>query len=104
MGHTKGPWKIEPGREITAQSTRYEGEEFLVAKVAWRPTQTEMHANAALISAAPNMLAALRLAEWGGHADDEERYCPVCFNNKCNGHAKDCELALAIAMAEGRAA
>ncbi len=99
---TPGPWKIEPGREITAQSTRYEGEEILVAKVSWRPTQAEMRANATLISASPNMYAALKLAEWGGHADDEEHYCPVCFNKKRCGHARGCELALSIAKAEGR--
>lgn len=43
------------------------------------------------------MLAALKLAEWGGQGMHE---CPVCGNKDVRGHEPDCKLAAAIREGE----
>lgn len=58
----------------------------------------------ALIAAAPALLEALKLAEWGGTvALSVESKCPVCGGLMTMSHRPDCKLAAALAKAEGRA-
>lgn len=75
----------------------------------------EAYANAVLYAAAPELLEALREVEWAGLEDDPDGgyycACPSCGGGHPDdpatpegyvGHTEDCELAAAIAKAEGR--
>lgn len=66
-----------------------------------------MNANAALMTAAPDLLAALRQVEWAGTERDEDgsefEVCPWCGNQQDFWHLEGCALADAIAKAIGGA-
>jgi hypothetical protein len=60
-------------------------------------------ANARLIAAAPDLLAACEDVEWVSMNDDgpEMIACPMCYHSKEEGHKSDCRLSAAIARARG---
>ena len=66
--------------------------------------ETEAEAIAAwnLLVAAPDLLAALKEAEWHGVDFQNRDACPLCYARKGGDHGMDCKLAAAIAKAEGR--
>jgi rubrerythrin len=51
------------------------------------------------------LLAALRAVEWGRTSAEWDRehgdVCPSCGGRKEKGHAPNCQLAAALALAEG---
>lgn len=64
----------------------------------------DVNANARLIAAAPDLLAALEAVEWiavpaGYGSFDLE--CPWCDMRKSSGHTDDCQRQTAIAKARG---
>lgn len=71
--HTPGPWEAcDPGdySDFDGNSRVILGDDMRIAVVQWSPANAEMDdANARLIAAAPDMLAALKnVAEgWGDH-------------------------------------
>lgn len=65
----------------------------------------EVVANARLISAAPDLLEALKAIEWVATEDSSrEDFCPSCDRLRQYGHTETCGTAAAIAKAEKRAA
>jgi hypothetical protein len=54
-----------------------------------------------LLSTNDALLAALKLAEWGG-TDGYGPSCPVCDSDEKRGHEKNCNILLAMAAAEGK--
>jgi len=63
MAHTPGPWEVNLGTEIFKQTERGN---LLVARVSTfyvGPFRGQEHANACLIAAAPDLLAACELAK-----------------------------------------
>jgi hypothetical protein len=82
--HSPGPWKVygrEGGFGFTIEATDEDGDEF---PVVWEMGGIDDEANARLIAAAPELLAALeRLIEFGGHVRG-------CKENPCS---VDCILA-----------
>lgn len=112
--HTPGPWEAIPGGIV-----REAGKSRLIADCYargfgdWRG-EAQRDADAHLIAAAPNLLAALRAVEWAGLEDDPDGgyygACPSCGGGDPDnpatpedhvGHTEDCELAAAIARATG---
>lgn len=92
MQHTPGPWRVEP-EGIFAE---IEGSEYVVA--VWDEddglSMEEMEANANLIAAAPDLLAAAK-----------ESKCGCSLRERDSGHKVGCwkpALDSAIAKAEGR--
>jgi hypothetical protein len=63
------------------------------------PTRTQAEYDARLIAAAPDLYQVIKAVEW---VDIDGPRCPSCFSSNEFGHSKDCELASAIAKAEGR--
>lgn len=103
-GHTPGPWRTDPNYYIyvwAADSKMvadlpFEPEETFIARmrgVGRGATPAEQKANAHLIAAAPDLLAALRL--WDNGCYVEGGPYPDC---DCYG----CRTRRAIAKAEGR--
>jgi hypothetical protein len=107
-GHTPGPWTYDaeaaeilpgPGTDKNFVGRFHSGRND--AGNDARPTK----ADAALIAAAPEMLAALESLEWAGYHEDHYSLCPSCGNRKLARnpkHKEDCLLANAIAKAEGK--
>lgn len=66
VGHTPGPWSSEPGNAITADfggvgvAILEPIDDFWCGDCSRYPTPEEMAANARLIAAAPELLAALK--------------------------------------------
>ena len=102
--HTKGPWKLEAGRSVVTESGT-----FYVTygkdkhrNPLWLSSFSELDANARLISAAPDMLAALK---W---ADDALAFCAekdgdINFWNEGGvGYEAKIAVTSAIAKAERR--
>jgi len=59
--HTPGPWQLE-GEVVSSESNK------VIHVPPWSPRHPELHANAQLIAAAPDLLAACERvieAEWG---------------------------------------
>ena len=106
--HTPGPWtlhRLEPdphgiimigGWEI---STRVY--DVVCGCLGVAPIRNQ--ADARLITAAPDLLAALErllpALEWSrpGEAADGSIFCWVCVNTQAEGHAADCKIGLARA-------
>ena len=55
-----------------------------------------------LHAAAPDLLAALEVAEWQGNATPY-KVCPTCRGYRERGHLEGCEIGHAIAQAKGEA-
>lgn len=96
--HTPGPWTIRPynfDNVRGAHGVFPEGRRIPICHSIMGGDLEEADANAALIAAAPELLAALRAAEvWAEHIEDDESRVPV-----------DVRLAMraAIAKAQGGA-
>lgn len=58
--HTPGPWQCNDGVTITAQSPH--GRAYIIATVNFERPRSEFVANAAVLTAAPQMLSALEYA------------------------------------------
>lgn len=95
--HTPGPWKLDGAAntndlDIIAPTGRITMLDCEISEVS----EDVLTANAHLIAAAPDLLAALRAAEeWAEHIEDDENRVPI-----------DVRLAMrdAIAKARGGAA
>ena len=90
MGHTPGPWNNSGGYITDATGTE-------IADVEWAGSEPEGKANARLIAAAPELLAACREAVSAityllSNDDDDPNYADTLNT-----------LAAAISKAEGRA-
>jgi len=104
--HTPGPWRAErmdiwPGVKTPGSA--------LVAQVHFREDQEEGEANARLIAAAPELLAAIQplrdaLARAVGGFELAVRGCPVRDMTETihEARAADKQAAAALAKAEGR--
>ena len=92
---TPGPWKVTPDSFVMTDDRPSIG----IAKVI---THTkEFPANARLIAAAPDLLEALKSIEW--ITANCPAFCPDCGHDRAAGHhSKYCQLAAAIAKAEGK--
>lgn len=105
--HTPGPWKVEDdGREVVVYAV--EGS-CRVASIELDNLDDRSHAlrDARLIAAAPDLLAALKLVEFGNAVTHHK--CVACagWNMGPNGetprqHTHDCPVRIAIAKAEGK--
>lgn len=105
--HTPGPWFVfGNGHCVGGPRTDAHPHEPTTAGIAMcsmaARNEEENRANAQLISAAPDLLAALKEAEWRGSDFAEMPACPLCYAREGTDHATDCKLAAAIADAEGR--
>lgn len=106
--YTPGPWEIKRTcqgiPEVHSKSRPVAKPLFYMGS-----EDREVEANACLISAAPKMYEALRIAEWVGVektgyvVHTVHYHCPVCGNRQEEGHAPECLLQKALAKAEGRA-
>jgi len=83
MIHTPGPWSY---------ACVYDDGATLQAP------HVELLANARLIAAAPDLLEALKLAQWCPTTNQ----CPACGQKDVERHNAVCRIGLAIAKAEGR--
>ena len=116
--HTPGPWEVvrhrAPEQEYSGLKVHRvgpieKGARYAVAQVGLgRNRDPEDLANARLIAAAPEMLAALRAIEWAGAGSTvRSRFkgngrCPDCGARHEHGvHYEDCRVVAAIAKAEG---
>lgn len=91
--HTPGPWVVDHSFDILAEGT-YEQGGWRVAEVRKFDEREESHANARLIAAAPELLAALReLVQFVNCASAVELEQP----NKCAAYQS---ARAAIAKAE----
>ncbi len=106
--HTPAPWTLEPPSVIGHADVRfgvkgqYDGCAIIVANVG---KYDIADANAKLVAAAPDLLAALKHVQFGFN----HRRCMACagWNMSPNGetdnvHTADCPVFLAIEKAEGR--
>jgi hypothetical protein len=91
--HTPGPWRF------STEDGHVHDEDGLIAEV-WGvfPGRdgSEVKANARLIAAAPELLAAVKA--FNAFVDEYEP-CPACSHSP---HSTDCFIPKAIAKAEGR--
>lgn len=108
--HTPGPWKIidlpnadsigvVPVKRPAGVKSRNVDD---IASVSKSSEHYDARSNARLIAAAPDLLAALKLAEWGAESPRYVPSCPCCESFRSEGHEADCVLAGAIAKAEGK--
>lgn len=105
--HTPGPWiancfmVVAPnGKSKNSMSYMYGGQEVCHTG-GGKASNEEAEANARLIAAAPDLLAACKAVEWIYMPRTLELRCPKCGRRIDNGHAPDCQLAAAIRAAEG---
>lgn len=95
--HTPGPWAISEGRKLRQEAScgsvpiKSPGNDLALCSVAtYQRESGEWEANARLIAAAPDLLAALK-----------NLACPAHFGSRCLD--RDYQMALAaIAKADGR--
>jgi len=105
--HTPGPWQTGHNlkfshREETVWTDRTEYN-TLIASLSRNFPGNETTANARLMAAALDLLAALEAVEWLPDEDSPGRlYCPWCGNyQEPYGHSLECERQAAIAKAKG---
>ncbi len=102
--HTPGPWRLcNPPSRGYAATVGADTQPDPIADVCdfnRFDRDAECAANAALIAAAPELLAVLRKLEWS-RIRDGERFCPVCGQRDENPHTPACSLGAAIAKATG---
>ncbi len=108
--HTPGPWIVSRiWQKLGVAGAAHDvglphGHEGIAKVWAVRESGDGL-ANAHLVAAAPEMLAALKSLEWAGYHEDHYPLCPSCGNRKLARnpkHKEDCILANAIAKAEGK--
>ncbi len=87
--HTPGPWTVNY-RRVTPVAGKQDGTDDVCHVYG------DNEANARLIAAAPQLLAALKAVEWRG--DTSSPICPFCGNSE---HHPDCQLHAAIVAGEG---
>lgn len=92
--HTPGPWREYLGW-IVATDDR--------VVVTMPKPHTEHEADALLIVAAPDLLAALEAIQWQWDDRSEARVCVECDLTEAEGHAPSCAIGKAIAKARGQA-
>ena len=77
LQHTPGPWEANhAGRKENGAAARIEHRGSILAYIVNANSESEYEANARLIAAAPELLAALRevVGEWDeAHADEDNR-------------------------------
>ncbi|EHJ49557.1 hypothetical protein DFW101_3561 [Solidesulfovibrio carbinoliphilus subsp. oakridgensis] len=110
---TKGPWsvaKFDGNTVVQAEPVLAHG---FPGKVSWNiaivmgtPGGRDKQANARMMAAAPDLLAALEAVEWQGSMfkDLEGKpytTCPACRRAKVEGHAPGCLIGNALAKARG---
>ena len=105
QGHTPGPWGIaqdDPTRVNAPTLCRYGGKHAAVADCDFPADAEENEANARLIAAAPDMLAALREAAQFIH--DQDGGDPTNITGWASDEHREAWLKTqaAIAKAEGR--
>ena len=90
--HTPGPWEWDYNETVIAD------EGLVIAKIDPNRALLLKYtlANAALIAAAPDLLALVEAVEW-----DWDDICLWCGNEKRYGHADDCPRQCALARARG---
>lgn len=100
---TPGPWDFVESRTLIHVETRIDNPVGAGIHVCSLPKTAV--ANAHLIAAAPDLLAALKMTQFGFN----HRRCVACagWGMSPNGetdmvHTKTCPVALALAKAEGR--
>ena len=106
--HTPGPWDEKGGivyspgaRGVVCQLS----EPYAIDYVEhWplslgSPARDEIAANAALIAAAPDLLALVETVEW---VDLRADTCPWCGEWKIHGHASGCPRQRALERARGQ--
>ena len=120
--HTPGPWDCETrddpfyfpivligppgekGRRARIHINEGPSPEMVAKGESRGTTEETANANARLIAASPDLLAALEAVEWilvpGGWGSAEFE-CPWCERCKASGHAPDCPRQAAIAKAAG---
>jgi hypothetical protein len=101
-GFTPGPWEISESAYVCRQAIvarTPEGDLDPIAEVMGSGKGQNL-ANARLIAAAPDLIAALKSVEWVMGAGP--RFCADCGRDRSVGHYKGCRLAAALAKAEGR--
>ncbi len=108
--HTPGPWICDEGGLVTGQESRPRFQpspsvDIFDASEWPLELRKEALANAWLITAAPDLLAALKFVLLTSDKDTEkEIYCCCPSKRERGPHATDCEQArAAIARAEGGA-
>jgi len=111
--YTPGPWHVDgtPGYEALEVVAR--GRRVARALYGHGSEDNEADANARLIAAAPDLLAALEAVEWARTCETathpvtgEIAYiyptiCPWCKARMQMGHYDDCQRQAAIAKARG---
>ena len=103
IGHLRNGMETGPVTDITGKVSQVFRPccefKYLLA------SEDEQWANAHLIAAAPDLLAALEEVEYGQIVITREygsmRECPICQNSEGYGHGKDCLISAAIAKARG---
>jgi hypothetical protein len=106
----QGPPPEELSNDAESNYLNYTDRELTVVSHRIRIVETDSGyyppraADARLIAAAPDLLAALKDAQWATRWQNDYCWaeCPTCGNEI--PHAKDCAIALAIAKAEGEQA
>ena len=113
--HTPGPWSIS--FQTTGERQLWQCADIgnrdkgaHIVSVEWAgpdyggtlKTIGEAHANAHLIAAAPELLAALERVEWIPEGGSEGRLmCAWCYEHKQAGHTSDCQRQSVLAAAKG---
>lgn len=99
--HTPGPWEFDTD-VVQPVEGEFAGCHICRLTLPHDGLTAVRDANARLIAAAPEMLAALKIAEWGAESPRYGPSCPCCESFRSEGHESDCVLAAAIAKAEGK--
>ena len=105
--HTPGPWEVFKEHNIRQVKTQRGVANCGGYAQNWDEdiVYIENLANGVLIAAAPELLEALRAAEWHGNVEYialPKATCPCCGNTRQQNHRSDCILSAAIKKAEGK--
>lgn len=100
--HTPGPWAAEP---MTGRGAWIKAENGTWTALSCGDTDLEAEANARLIAAAPELLAAVKALEWSGEREWSDGKsgpaCPWCDAAQGEDlHLPSCPVGNAIAAAE----
>ena len=90
--HSPAPWTVEINPDGDLLVLTEDAHSIYIGNL--EGTCGTCHANARLIAAAPDLVAALEAVEWHPHT----LYCPWCGMGKEDGHADDCQRQQALAQ------